>query len=167
MLDAVTEVAPLLVSVLALVLSLEANVRARRSKQESDRLLISTKKLEHLHEIDRQHTLLLRLRFIVQDELLQFEVCPPLDELLSGERERLEGNLQGLIGLEEGCERQREAAEAVQTGADPALLDAALADTRRLSLHLEKDIEHETKLLADKRRLVETAPAKEGDLDAS
>lgn len=167
MLDAVTQVAPLLVSVLALVLSLEANVRARRSKQESDRLLISTKKLEYLQEIDRQHTLLLRLRFIVQDELIQFEVCPPLDELLSGERERLEGNLQGLIGLEEGCERQRERAEAVQTGADPAALDAALADTRRLSLHLEKDIEHENKLLADKRRLVETAPAQEGDPDAS
>ena len=168
MLETLEQHASVLIALLALVVSLQANVRARRSKQELDRLLISTKKVELLQEVDRQHTLLLRLRFIVKDQLNQFRVCPRLDRLLSGERERLEHNLQALLGLEQGCERQREQAESIQVGADPAELDVALANTRRLSLHLEKDIEHEGKLLSDKRSLVASAPSAEnGPTDAS
>ncbi len=152
------ENSPLLVAVLALIVSLQANIRSRRSSEKSDRLLISGKKLELLQELDRQHTLLLRLKFIVESQLIQFEMCPALLTLLPEENERLKNNLEGLEGMEQICLNQRGRSEAIDVNYDPAKVDAEMSEVRRLITHLEKDIQNESELLATKKHLVATAP---------
>jgi len=148
----------MLVAILALLISLQANIRARRSEDRADRLLVSIKKTELLQEFDRQHTLLRRLEFVVESELLQFQMCPQIEEIQPGEKERLENNLTGLTKLLEFCAKGREEAENIGAQYDPAQVDVKLADLRRVSVHLETDIEHETTLLRGKENLVSTAP---------
>ena len=65
-----------IIAVLALVAALQANAIPRKSKTSADRMLISEKKRELIQEIDRQHVSLIRLRFVMQGQQLQLQLCP-------------------------------------------------------------------------------------------
>lgn len=147
-----------IIAILALVIALQANLLSRRSKLESDRLLLSERKRDLLQVIDHQHVTLMRVRFIIQDQLLQFELCPQISTLMPDERERLVSNLAVLDNLERFCLKARSEAEAVDLKHDPARIDAQFSDVGRLTAHLLKDLEHEQSLLVGKKNLVSTAP---------
>jgi hypothetical protein len=156
--------AEVLIAILALVIALQANIIARRAKLDSDRLLLSGKKRDLLHEIDRQHVTLLRLRFVMQGQQLQFELCPQLFLVDPEEKERVLSNLNALDRLEESCLKARENVEAINIKHDPAEIDVQFAAVCRLTAHLEKDLEHEQELLDSKKRLVATADEYEGGM---
>jgi len=153
-----TSHAETIIAILALVIALQANLLARRSKSDSDRLLLSQKKRDLLQEIDRQHVTMLRLRYVVQDELLQFELCPQIELVQPGEREGLKNNAEGLDTLEHLCLEARKKAETINIGHDPAQIDVQFSEVGRLMAHLQKDLEHEQSLLQGKKNLVRTAP---------
>ena len=157
--DFLKENSDLLIALLALLLALQANVMSRKAKADSDRVLISEKRRDLVQEIDKQHVLILRLRFVVESQLVQFQICPPLVDLLEGERERLEKNLVALDGLEAMCISARVDAEGINMGIDSALIDVKHSGIARLTSHLEKDLDNEESLLEDKKHLVNTAPA--------
>ncbi len=144
----------ILIAVLALAAALQANFIARRSKLDSDRILLSERKRDLLQAIDRQHVTLLRLRFVMQDQQLQFELCPNLSLAEPEEKERVLANLNALYGLEEACLKARNRAEAINGIHDPAAIDTQFSEVGRLTVHLQKDIEHEQKLLDSKKSLV-------------
>lgn len=146
-----------IIAVLALVIALQANVLARMSKSDSDRMLLSEKKRDLLQQIDRQHVTMLRLRFVMQGQLLQFELCPDIALLQPDEKERVEANLDALDQLEESCLQARSKAERIDVTHDPAAIDFEFADLGRLTAHLQKDLEHEQALLEGKKYLVATA----------
>ena len=157
--------AALLIAIVAILISLRANFTAHRAhelnvrnKVDTDRILLNEKRRELLNELDKQHATLATLSFVVAQEVMTFQDCPKLNELLPEELERLQSNLRGVEKLKEGYEPQRREVEAVDVGYDIASLDSKLAGTRRLSIHLEKDIAHERTLLDQLRHLASTAP---------
>ena len=149
--------AEILISALALVIALQANIIARRSKLDSDRILLSERKRNLIQEIDRQHVTLLRLRFVMQDQRLQFELCPQLSLVDPEKKERVTANLNAIDRLEEIYIQARMNAEAINVKHDLAEIDAQFAEVGRLTAHLQKDLEHEQGLLDSKKRLVATA----------
>lgn len=147
------------IAILALVAALQANAIARISKADSDRILLSEKKRDLVQEIDRQHVALIRLRFVMQGQQLQIQLCPEIDVLQPGEKDRVEGNLAALDELERLCLQARSKAETINVRHDPASIDVQFSDVGRLTAHLQKDLEHEQILLEGKKNLVRTAPA--------
>jgi hypothetical protein len=164
--DLVSSNAALFVSVVALLISLRANFTAHkahelnvRNKADADRVLLAEKKREVLNELDRQHATLATLSFVTAQEVLVFQDCLKLNELLPDELDRLRSNLKALEELEHGYEPQRKAVQAIDSATQIHSLDERLAGVRRLSIHLEKDIAHEKTLLEQLRHLARTAPA--------
>jgi hypothetical protein len=155
----------LLVAVLALLISLRANHVSKqahelnvRSKADADRVRLSEKKRELLNEIDKQHVTLATLSLITAQGVLVFKECPKLHELLPDEFDRLKGNLRTVENLAANYESQRKGFEVVDGESDAAGQDRALAEVRRLTIHLEKDVAHERLLLEQLRHLAATAP---------
>jgi hypothetical protein len=156
--DFLSQHAETAIAILALIVALHANVLSRRTKADSDRMLLSGKKRDLLQEIDRQHVTLHRVRFVLQDEILQFELCSQMTQLLLGERERIDENLKALDQLERLCLAARTRAEKIDIAHDPAQIDIEFVEIGRLTAHLQKDLEHEQSLLEGKKNLVRTAP---------
>lgn len=156
--DYFVPIASIVIATLALLVSLRANALARRSKSDSDRVLLSEKKRNLIQEIDKQHVTILRLRFVLQDELLQFEICPAIADVQPDERERVQNNANALDKLEQLCQGSRAKAELINVHHDPAAIDVQWSAVTRLTTHLEKDLEQEKQLLENKKHLVRTAP---------
>ncbi|MCL4469665.1 MAG: hypothetical protein ACYC05_11400 [Sulfuricella sp.] len=142
--------AALLVAVVALVISLRANYTAHqahrlnlRSKADSDRVLLFEKKREVLNEVDRQHARIATLKMLTAQKILLFRDNPDLQHMMPGELDRLRSNLTSIQTLDTKYEEQRQGLEAIDVGADIAKQEELLANIRRLSIHLEKDIAHE------------------------
>lgn len=149
-----------IIAVLALVAALQANAIARKSKAGSDRMLLSEKKRGLIQEIDRQHVSLIRLRFVMQGQQLQLQLCPEIEGLQPGETNRVEANLAALDELERLCLQARSTAELINVRHDPASIDAQFANVSRLTAHVQKDLEHEQILLEGKKNLAKTAPGR-------
>jgi hypothetical protein len=140
----------LLVVVLALAVSFVANSTARqanalnvKAKQDADRVQFSEKKRELLNEIDTQHTRASTYAMLVAQKIILLNENPHLQNTLPGEYERLKKNLAGIQSLRSQYEKQRRIIEDVKTSEDLRNPDDLLAETRRLTIHLEKDIAHE------------------------
>lgn len=158
-------------SVIALLISFRANVFAHsahklnvKNREDADKVLLAEKKGKLLNELDRQHVTLAMLSFVTAQQILLFKDCPQLDGLMPEELSRLRSNLQVIENLEESYEPQRFTAEAYDAAADIPKLDSRLAEVRRLTIHLEKDIAHEKMLLEQLKHLVATAPAPDSHL---
>lgn len=145
------------IAVLALLLSLQANLLARKSKSDSDRNLLSEKKRDLLREIDMQHIMLLRVRFVLQEELLQLEYCQEISQVQPSERDRIDNNLIVLDKLEQFCVEARAKAAEINVRYDTAKIDIQFAEVGRLTSHLQVDLEREQKLLEGKKNLVRTS----------
>lgn len=158
--------AALLVAAIALVISLRSNHIAHkahqlnmRSKADADRVLLFEKKRELLNEVDKQHSTLATLSLIVAQGILVFKDCPKLHDLLPDEFDRLKSNLRAVENLAANYEHHRRTIEAIDANADITKQDEELANVRRLTIHLEKDIAHERLLLDQLRQLAATAPS--------
>lgn len=147
-----------LVACLSLVVALQANFMSRRSQKKSDRLLLSEKRRDLILEIDRTIVIIERIKFILDDQLLQFSLCPALDQALPGEQLRIEGNVEALFGMRNMCITMRTRYESIGADFDPALIDHDFSEMARMQAHLQKDADHESVLLSKKLELVRTAP---------
>ena len=157
--------AALLVALMAVVIALRASHIAKlayhlnvQNKSDADRVLLAEKKRSLMNELDKQHATLARLSFITAGEMLQFQQCPKLNELLPDELDRLKSNLNTIEVLENGYDPQRALAESLEPGREISEIENQIAKVRQLSIHLEKDIIHEQSLLGNLRHLVKTAP---------
>lgn len=140
----------LLVAVLALAISLRANYTAHqahkfnlRNKADADRVLLFEKKRELLNELDQQHARLATLMMLTAQKILLFREHPSLHDMLQNEFARLKSNLNAVQSLSANYTEQRKGIEAIGTGADIAGQEELLANIRRLTIHVEKDILHE------------------------
>ena len=148
--------AALMVSVLALLISLRANYTAHlthklslKSKADAEKILLYEKKRALLNEIDRQHTRLRTLMMVTAQKMLLFREHPSLHETMQDEFDRLKANLKAVQQLAEQYDEQRKGVEAIDVGADIATQEDLLANVQRLTIHVEKDIAHEQGSLAD------------------
>lgn len=101
--------------------------------------------------MDRQNTLLRTLMLVVAQKILLFREHPSLHETMQEEIDRLKSNLKASQELADKYDEQRKGAEAINVGADIAVLEELLADIQRLTIHVEKDIAHEQGSLAELR----------------
>lgn len=153
--------AALLVAAIALFISLRANFLAQmahklnvKSRADADRILLFEKKRENLNELDRRHTRMATLSLLTAQKIMLFREDPELHETMASEFARLKANLDGLQTLASNYEKQRNEIAAIDVGADIAAQDEMLANVRRLTIHLEKDIAHEQADLEEMRKQV-------------
>ena len=157
--------AALLVALLALIASLRAGYVAHRAfqlnvrnREDADRVRVFQKKRELLNELDIQDITIEKLSYVLQQEVLLFEDSPRLTQLLPDELPRLRNNLDMLPTLKEKVATMREAARGIGLGTEIETQEDGLTAVRRLTIHLEKDIEHEKLGLEQLRRLAASAP---------
>ena len=150
--------AALLASLIALAISLRASYTAHRAyklnvrnKTDADRVLLFEKKRELLNEVDRQHARFATLMLLTAQKILLFREHPTLHDTMQDEFDRLKSNLSAVQKLSEKHEEQRKGIEAIDVGADIAAQDELLANVRRLTIHVEKDIAHEEAHLKELR----------------
>lgn len=150
-----------LIALLALVISLRANHTAQeahalnvKNKADSERLLIFEKKRELLNELDQQHARMATLMMLTAQKILLFRDHPVLHETMEQEFQRCKSNLTAIQGLASRYEEHRKLLEAIDVGADVAAQEEQLANIRRLTIHLEKDIAHEQAHLSELRTRV-------------
>lgn len=155
-LEFVSSNAALLVSVIALVVSLRATYTAHqvhklylKNKADAERILLFEKKRDLLTEVDRQHTRLATLMMLIAQKILLFREHPSLHDTMRAEFHRLKANLNAVQHLSEAYEKQREGIQAINVGADIAAQEELLANIRRLTIHVEKDIAHEQAHLSE------------------
>lgn len=153
--------AALLAALLALVISLCANHTAHQAhklnlenKADAERILLFEKKRELLNEVDRQHTRFATLMMLTAQKILLFREHPSLHDTMQDEFSRLKSNLNAVQNLAAKYEEQRKGIEAITVGADIAAQEELLANIRRLTIHVEKDIAHEQAHLNELRSRV-------------
>lgn len=153
--------AAVLASLLALAISLRANYTAdrahklnRQTKADNDRVLLFEKKRELLNEVDRQNARFATLTMVLAQKILLFREHPWLHDEKQDEFDRLKSNLVAVQKLASRYEEQRTGIEATDVGADIAFQDQLLANIRRLTIHVEKDIAHEQVGLLEIQSLV-------------
>lgn len=150
--------AALLVAVVALLISLRANYTAYqahqlniKNKADTDRVLLFEKNRELLNEVDRQYTRLATLMMLTAQKILLFRENPELHDSMPQEFDRLKSNLATVQKLDSKYDEQRSGIESIDVGADIATQEELLANIRRLTIHLEKDIAHEQSQLEEMR----------------
>lgn len=161
--------APLLITLLSLLVALRSSATANRARRfaervhaENEKIKIFCKRTEILSEIDRQHARLGSLLAVIAEKLVLFQRHPQLAESQPHEPQRLLQNLDAVQHLQAGYEKQRFVSEQVGEGADLASQEKALADIRRLTIHVDEDFSKELRALEDlKQRL-----GKQGDSES-
>jgi hypothetical protein len=157
----VVEHAGLLVAILALLIAFRSSSIASKSRRfaetahkEAQRFQVFQKRTEILSEIDKQHAKYGTLLAVITEKLLLFQQNPRLTERFPGEQQRLAQNLQAIKGLQSRYAEQRQISEQVGEGADLARQEAALAEIRRLTIHIDEDIRKETRHLDDIKKFM-------------
>ncbi len=97
-----------------------------------------------LVEIEKKNAAVGQLILISAKKLLLLQRCPQIYTRVDDEMMRLRNNIDFLNELKGQEKYQRDIAEAAGGGDDVALHHQAFADTRRLRVRLEADIEKET-----------------------
>lgn len=143
--------ATLLIAVFALAISLRAIHVAQlahrlnvQNTQEARRIKLAERKRETLNELDRQHTLMASLEMVTAHKIMLFSEYPALQATHAEEFDRLKSNLSVVRLLRSQYEAQRHDLEQIGPDGDLEKQEALLANIRRLTIHIEKDIKHET-----------------------
>ena len=89
------------------------------------------------------------LMLLTAEQISLLNENPHMRERSADEYKRLKKNLAAVHGLSSRYEEQRQLIEGVKTEAELANPDELLANTRRLTIHLDKDIEHEERRLGE------------------
>lgn len=151
--------AAVLLSILALLMSLQANRTARaahmlnlQNRAKSESLLFNEKRRELLNEVDRQHAHLSTLMMITAQKILLFHEQPDLQKTMPRELSRLMSNLRLVEDLAAKYAKKREYIESIGLGAGVEAQEGILAEVKGLTISIEKDIAHERDHLEDLRR---------------
>ncbi len=154
--DFISMNASLLVSILALVISLVTNAISRKAgklsqaaKEESDRILLFEKKREMLNEVDRQNARMGTFLMITVQKVILLNDHPDLRKKYPDEYGRLLNNLNCVQTLRSKHEEQRSGLERIGDGFDITKQDEILANIRCLSIYIDEEISKEERGLKD------------------
>ncbi len=160
--DFTTSYAPLLIAILALLVSMRANSISKKSyklsnkaRVDAQRILLYEKRSKNLEEIDSKNSKFGTMLVILGESLDLFRENPEFQELESGHFERIKKNIAAVQELRSKYEEQRNVTKSIGEGADPAKQEEVLASIKRLTIHLDQDIIKEERclrLLKDKLR---------------
>ena len=147
-LDFISNNAALFISAIAVVTTLRSNAIANKAKKlaekvhaQNQELILFKQRTTMLEEVDKQQALLKRLNTITYQKMTSCEKN-------SKSYKRLENNVEGIVKMRSGYEKQRDSILAMDEKWSIDKNEKALANIRRLTLHLEQDIESE---LAEKK----------------
>jgi hypothetical protein len=83
------------------------------------------------------------LSLLTSRKILLFREHPKLHETMQDEFDRLKRNLEEVEAMRGRYEEHRKGLECIGALADIATQEEILGSIRRLTIHIEKDIEHE------------------------
>ena len=139
----------ILFSAIAIIATVRANVIAEKarkfSKKVSERqqeLITYKQRTQILEEIDRQQALLNRLPTITVKKISTIKQLDTSDNL-NKKLKRLESNYNTINNLRSRYKEQRNLAYSMEGNVSTNLNERNLADIRRLTLHIEQEIENE------------------------
>ena len=158
--------AALFISILAVLASLRANSIAHKSRKfseevhrQAERARVYEKRTAILSEIDTQHARFGTLLAIIAEKMILIQRNPKLFQRYPKEYERLSQNLTAIESMRSRYEEQRKVSERVGEGADLTRQEEALAEIRRLTIHLNEDIRKEESHLNELKGLSDDDPA--------
>ena len=165
MLDSITSFiagnTALLVAMLALVASMRANYISNKAnkiteQQQNNNLRLKNleKRTEILSEIDTQNARYGALLAIFTEKIFLFQKNEKLLETYPKEYERISKNMMTIEKLKSRYDKQRGLSEQVGANADLEKQEIALAEIRRLTIHLDEDIKKETGHLNEVKKLI-------------
>ena len=145
MIEWISENSAVLISLLAIIVTVRANVIAHKAKslavkvnEQQQELIVYKQRTELLEEIDKQQAILNRLAAVTLQKMATIQ-----HDKNSKNYQRLEKNINAVNSLRSSYETQRELAYSIEKGASLNANERNLADIRRLTLHLEQDIKIE------------------------
>ncbi len=144
MIKVVKENISIVLSIVAVVATIHSNIIAEEAKtisNDAHRLAVYKQRTELLKEIDKQQALLNRLATITVKKIS--DLSGSNKKGLEGEINRLKNNYDAINGLRGRYEEQRELAYKMNGTTSQDALELAIVDVRRLTLHLEQDINNE------------------------
>ena len=148
--------AALFIAILALVVSLRANYisnnaneNAIKQQLKNNRMKNLEKRTEILSEIDKQNAIQGHLLSVTAEKIILFQKNPDLLNKHPQENERLKQNINGIQLLKSNYEERRTVSEQIGAEADLEQQEKALAEIRRLTIHLEEELIKEKDHLND------------------
>lgn len=129
---------------LAVILSAVANWRAVLAERKVSLIRQTVLRTDMLVEVELKNAAVGKLALITARKILLLHRSPSLSSYLPGEIERLESNLKLLQEFKSQENTQRHLSEQPGVGRNIDLFQQTLADTKRLRVSLEADIEKET-----------------------
>lgn len=149
--DFIRENATLLVAVIALVISMRANYISNKTHVHTVQISVDNrktrfgeKKRECLNELDLQHAKLASLSFILAQKVKFLRNATLASEQMLIEEERLITNLGVIAQIRSDGDVQRSEIELISSDFNLIDLDMLHAKIRQTSIHMIKDLEHET-----------------------
>jgi hypothetical protein len=149
--DFLRENATLLVAVLALLISMRANQTSKKVHMQTAQInadnretRFGEKKRECLNELDLQHAKLASLSFVIARKIKFLRSGSLANEEVRKEEERLMTNLRVIAQIQSTAEVRRSELELIPSDTKLTDLDSIHAKIRQTSIHMIKDLEHET-----------------------
>lgn len=149
----IVDYAALLVSALALWVSWRANSYAKAALAQSAKVKLLEVQAEVLREIDLQDAKLGSLLAITAEAALAYAQSEDLRKRDPDGHARIQQNIDAVQGLRSRYEEQREIAERSLGQGSVEAQTGILANIRRLTLHVQEDIEKERRHLEQLRKL--------------
>jgi len=137
------EVAALLFSALALWASWRANSIAQKALNESSKVKLLEIQSEVLREVDLQHAKFGSLLAVTAEAALLYTQNPALAVSNPGGLKRVKQNIEAVQSLRERYEEQRNLAENNVGQGSIEAETKILANIRRLTIHVQEDLEKE------------------------
>lgn len=141
--DFLREHGALIISALALWAAWRANSVAQLAFDHAKKAALVDVQANLIREIDLQHAKLGTLLALTAEAALLYKYHPSLKEEDLGGHERVLKNIDALESLGAGYEEQRRLAEAAIGEGNIEKQHSILAQVRRLTVHVEEDIEKE------------------------
>lgn len=154
-----TSNATVLLSAIAIIATVRSNLIAEKARQLSEEvsrkqqdLNVYQQRTQILEEIDRQQSLLNRLGTVTLQKIVMLQSCEKVEGIRSRVA-RLKKNHDAVEHLRSRYDEQRNAAYAIESDASLNENERNLADIRRLTFHIDQEIQSEISELDEIREL--------------
>lgn len=156
----VKQYAALIIAALALWASWRANSHAKLALDQSKKTKLLEVQSEVLREIDLQHAKLGALLACTAEAALTYAQSEVLQRQDPAGRERISQNLNAVQRIRSRYDEQRRLAESSLGNGNIERQWEILANIRRLTLHVQEDIEKERRHLEQLQQRARTEPNK-------
>lgn len=148
------EIAALLFSAFALWASWRANSIAQKALRDSAKINLLEVQADVLREIDVQHAKLGALLAATAEAALIYAYNPAVAQANPAGFDRVKQNIQAVQALRARYEEQRQQAEANLGAGSVEAATALLANIRRLTIHVQEDLDKELRHVEQLRERV-------------